>query len=271
MTKKTYLAAPLLVLLAACGGSSDGSATNPTTTPLPIFTVQPVESSEIIVSNDNGSGLARINKNGSSRVRYSSTMTQESLQDSLQSISNINQDTMVITDNNDGTFSADGTFVSNGVDTYLFLYGYDLGGEDAAVVGISRNNLIDGGELVQAYGSNVTGVVPAGDLIYRGYALVASADQTFIDSGNFTMRVNFNTGRGAISGSGDAVFIESNNLSIDNRNGTFSSGDVDVGVINGATVNGFIEGNFHGESAIGVTGIFGDDNFEYVGGIVGSR
>ena len=30
MTKKTYLAAPLLVLLAACGGSSDGSATSPT-------------------------------------------------------------------------------------------------------------------------------------------------------------------------------------------------------------------------------------------------
>ena len=30
MTKKTYLAAPLLVLLAACGGSNDGSATSPT-------------------------------------------------------------------------------------------------------------------------------------------------------------------------------------------------------------------------------------------------
>ena len=266
MNIKLVLAAPCLAMLAACGGSSDGSSTNPTTTP--IFSKQPADSSkEIIVSNDDGSGLARMNKNGASRVSYASIMTQES----LQLVSNINPDTMVITDNNDGTYSADGTFVSNGVDTYLFLYGYDLGGEDTAVVGISRNNLIDGGERVQAYGSNVTGVVPAGDLIYRGYALVASADQTFIDSGNFTMRVNFNTGRGAISGSGDVVFIESNNLSIDNRNGTFSSGDVDVGVINGARVNGFIEGNFHGESAIGVSGIFGDDNFEYVGGIVGSR
>ena len=139
MTKKTYLAAPLLVLLAACGGSNDGSATNPTspTQPTNVYSIDSGRVFEAlkdgkVLDTQNGAvaALALDFTDGTSEVKESVVNLRLNENDAITMVLNgksyaFTQENIV---NNENTLENVGYAISDetpGSEKYIGLFSWD--------------------------------------------------------------------------------------------------------------------------------------------------
>lgn len=252
-----------VAVLAACGGGSSGVSNNPTS-----FASLPGRQLTTVIENEDGSGVATANRLENSYVIYTNQLSELD----LDAQSNIDLNSLTILEEGVDYAFLEGNYVDGGNQKYLFLYAKEIGAGEVVIAGLARNANLPGGEIVQAYGPLVSGQVPVGDVTYRGYNLVTTTDQTQIDSGTFTMRVNFQNNSGSLSGSGDVSFVDATSVAVNSSNGTFSSDSVRLGYIDGESTSGFLRGNFHGNGATGVTGIYGNTGeLAVVGVIAGNR
>jgi hypothetical protein len=259
MKLKAPLAISTVVLLAACGGGSS----DPTS-----FNSLPNQELTTVIDNQDGSGVATAYRRGNSYVIYATELAELD----LNGQANIDPNNLTVIEEGVDYVFAEGNFVSGGNQKYIFLYGKQIGTDEAVYAALARNENIAGGEALQAYGDVVSGQMPVGDVTYSGYNLITNIDQTEIDSGTFTMRVNFQKSTGSMSGSGDISFVDASLIEVNSSNGTFSSDAVRLGYIDGESTSGFLRGNFHGTGATGVTGIYGNTGeLAAVGVIAGSR
>jgi hypothetical protein len=263
MKTKAILLLSAAGFLAACGGGSSGVSNNPTS-----FNSLPNQELTTIISNQDGSGVASAYRLGNSYVIYANQLADLD----LNAQTNIDPNNLTVLEEGADYAFLEGSYVSNGNEKYLFVYAKQIGTDETLIAGLARNANAPGGEIVQAYGDVVSGQVPVGDVTYRGYNLVTATDQTQIDSGTFTMRVNFQNNTGSLSGSGEISFVDATSIAVNSSNGTFSSDAVRLGYIDGESTSGFLRGNFHGNGATGVTGIYGNTGeLTVVGVIAGSR
>ena len=253
------------IILSACGGGGGGSGLDSSPAS---FGSLPAQELTTIVSNNDGSGVATAYRLGNAYTIYRSELADLDLNDTA----NIDPNSLTVIEEGVDYGFYEGNYVSGGNQKYLFVYAKRIGANENVVAGLARNANVAGGEIVQAYGDVVSGQVPVGDVTYTGYNLVTTVDQTQIDAGTFTMRVNFQENRGSLSGNGDVSFVEANNIQVNSSTGTFSSEDVRLGYIDGDSTSGFLRGNFHGNGATGVTGLYGTSGeLDAVGVIAGSR
>ena len=261
--KKLFFLLVSNIVLSGCGGGSSGVDSGPTS-----FGSLPAQELQTRITNDDGSGVATVYRLGNAYTIYRSELADID----INATANIDPNSLTVLEEGVDYGFYEGNYVDDGNQKYLFVYAKRIGPDENVVAGLARNANVAGGEIVQAYGSVVSGQVPVGDLTYTGYNLLTSVDQTQIDSGTFTMRVNFQENTGSLRGNGDVSFVEANNIQINSSTGTFSSNDVRLGYIDGDSASGFIQGNFHGNGATGVTGLYGTaGELDAVGVIAGSR
>ena len=266
MTKKTYLAAPLLVLLAACGGSSDGSATNPTTTPP--STTDDTTSTTIIKTFGDGAGIVRSQEDGVVLNMMAANINNF----------NVNSDAIVAVDTSGLSFlSANqygefygGLVTVNGSTFDAIVYGDN--NAEVALVYLDGNE----GSFVAALGEQVA-AIPNGSYTYTGTNVIGVRGEGPDELGTFSMAVNFAAGTAALTGSTPYSTIGGSNISVNTSNGTFSGNNLTLSLSDGEyieTSSAAIQGNFHGAGATGVTGLYYDTYTSIpiiVGAIAGTR
>jgi hypothetical protein len=261
METRRVSALALTILVSGCGGSSDGTAVNPTQ--------PPPDRAVVLETFADGSGVFR-----SVTTADGFTFVANGIAPDVQTaVSQINSGAPAATNIINQQFDSSNAYGSfytgrinvNGVVLNAIAYA-DYYGIVTMVYaeGLGQNVLLSGGEQV----SNI----PSGTYNYTGTNIIANRDGSYGEQGTFAMGVNFNTGQASISGITPSSTIDSSNISVDNANGTFSSDDVRIG-INGSPTQGTISGNFHGNGAIGVTGVYHDNlgSPTVIGAIAGTR
>ena len=258
----------LLVIsaLTACGGSSDGTAVSPTQ---PAPQPQPSASAAVLETFDDGSGVARAETTSDGFTFVANVMGP----DIQGTVNEINSGVPLAADyindqfvgsNQYGDFYSAQTFVNGQlVDVLLYVDINDIV-TIAYGEGAGSNLLLAGGEKV----SNI----PSGTFTYTGTNVVGNRDGSASEDGTFTMGVNFNTQQASINGSTPSTTIDATDISVNNVNGTFSTTNLNLG-INGNQFQGTLLGNFHGDGAVGVSGIYHDNGGDpgVAGAIAGTR
>ena len=93
----------------------------------------------------------------------------------------------------------------------------------------------------------------------------------------FTMNVNFTDGTGSYAGNTTTVGVTglNGNITLDNTTGELSGTNLVLsGSLGGLDLTGktaTLVGNFHGDGATDVSGIFFTDNLDFAGGFLGNR
>lgn len=271
MKYKMLYAIPSIGFLAACGGSSDGSAINPTSPP-------PASTTTLKTYSD-GSGVTtgRITVDGSTSNYVLASTDPVKATQVVSGAVNLN----VVDSAEDGRFyyvERTGTS-SNGSTVSLLTVGESLnltGSEFAALSFV----VIDNSLGIASSGSPVSSL-PAGSYTYTGTASVLGADGD--GDGTFTMTANFTNRTASIAAAipsnspaganNPAYFFGSNNLAINNTNGSFSTSNANIGLTGTGGNSASIYGYFAGSNAQGVSGIVYEngDTSQYIGGFYGSR
>lgn len=255
MTGKLILVAPCLALLAACGGSSDGSATNPTASPT------------VLKTFGDGAGIARIQDG----------LVMNLMAADINNVTN-NPDELIAIDDSGIRFLASndygdfygGTVTVNGVAVDILFYEDFNGG---VALGYLEGN---GKNAAFAGGSQVSGI-PSGSYTYNGTNFVGVRDGSAFEDGTFSMTVNFTSSTAALTGSTPTTTIGGSNISVNTSNGTFTGDTLTLTVSDGfetVTLPAAIHGNFHGAGATGVSGLYYDTYTSIpvlAGGIAGTR
>jgi hypothetical protein len=256
----------LVTSLSACGGSSDGSAVNPTQPPSPSV---PADRATVLETFDDGSGVLRSVTTADGFTFVINGITP-SVQAAVNSINSGAPATVDLINEQFSSSNAYGEFYTG----QIIVNGEVVNGVGYAdyngIVSIVYLEGIDG--TVLAAGGEKVSNIPSGTYIYNGTNVIGNRDGSYAEQGTFAMGVDFNTGQASINGSTATSTIESSNISVNNSNGTFSSNNVTIG-INGTPTPGTISGNFHGNEAIGVTGVYHDNggNPVVAGAIAGTR
>ena len=254
----------LLSSLAACGGSSSGSAVNPVSPP-----PNNSSSATVIETFDDGSGVARTQTTTDGVTVVLNAMGPD-IQSAVNAINsgqsgdvNFTNETFVESNAYGDFFTAD--FLVNGEPVSVVLY---LDANDIVTIAYGEsadsNFLITGGERVTN--------IPSGTFTYAGTNVIGNRDGSYAEQGTFSMNVDFNARQASISGSTPSSTISGTNIAVNNSNGTFSSNAIVLG-IDGVPYQGTINGNFHGNGAVGVTGIYHENagNPVVAGAIAGTR
>ena len=254
MIKKTYLAAPFLVLLAACGGSSTGNTSVQTLWESPRGT---------------GAGVVRAKDGTMNSVALVEDVNDAGKYQSFEVVEVITE-----TQNNDGSISgevvvryADGT-IANIIGRF-----YDEAALYATVTDVSTTFVAGGTQS-----SNL----PVGSYAYSGYAESYYTYNGFDynEVGSFDMDVQFGAGTAQLTADTDESRYVNNNLTVNNNgelsgvNGTFIVYDTDgVTELEQRIID--FDGTFHGSGATHVSGVAvggatTTDDFSVMG-IIGKR
>ena len=284
MNKKLILAAPCVVMLAACGGSGDGSATNPlqsapaanptpsapAANPTPSApvggnstTLQPV----VLQTFNDGAGIARISVQNNGETVIANVMAPNISSYTTDptgviDLSGVNY----VSSNSYGDLYA-GTTTINGT-TVDVVYYEDSSGQ--AAIGYLEGN---GTNVALALGYEVSNI-PSGSYTYTGTNIIGYRDGSNFEDGTFAMRVNFNTGTASLTGSTNTSAIGGSGISVNTSDGTFSGNNLTLTeTTSGFTTTATIHGNFHGAGATGVTGLYSDNGATPIvaGAIAGTR
>jgi hypothetical protein len=257
----------LVTSLSACGGSSDGSAVNPVPPPNPAPT--PTQSATVLETFSDGSGVLR-----QVQVNDGLTFVSNAMAGDIQTTANfINSGAVgavdivggaIVASNQYGNF-AEGTLNINGQLVPVTAY-VDYNG----VVSIAYAS--DGFRNVLLAGGYAASNMPSGTYTYSGTNVIGTRDGVYAEDGTFTMAVNFDTGQAAISGGTPLSLISGSNIAVNNANGTFSSSNINLTIAD-VPLQGTINGNFHGNGAVGVTGIYHENDPDpiFAGAIAGTR
>lgn len=154
-------------------------------------------------------------------------------------------------------------------------------GDSSLVVGFGSNDVVN---VTASAGTGATNI-PAGEFTYNGLQIIGAkkfesdsiGDPLTTGVGRFTMVVDFGEQTGTYTGFTNVINPTSlnGNLVIDNTNGNITGSNLALGgSVNGINLDGktaSLEGNFHGNGAQSVSGIFYTDDLEYGGGFVGQK
>ena len=116
--------------------------------------------------------------------------------------------------------------------------------------------------------------IPNGEYTYTGTNLIAVRGDANPDYGTFTMDVNFGSGSASLNGNTPTSTISGTGITVNRNDGTFASDSISItGTSKALSATGSIYGNFHGDRATGLTGIYHDnaDSPTVAGAIAGSR
>ena len=145
-------------------------------------------------------------------------------------------------------------------------------GSDEDMVGVAIvPGIIGESFMVIASGTEVSNIPTAGEFSYEGSNFMTNLGEDEIDGdyGTFEASVNFATGKGVIDldFENKPVMIDGD-FNVDTATGIFVGDDLEInsmGGVNTATIHG----NFHGDGATGMTGIYTDNVAEpnFIGAI----
>ena len=127
-----------------------------------------------------------------------------------------------------------------------------------------------------AFGPKPTNL-PSGNFSYTGYHGIDTNLTNSGSSGSFTMNVNFLDGTGSYSAITFSPYTTglNGNITLDNTTGELSGTNLVLsGSLGGLNLTGktaTLVGNFHGDGATDVSGIFFTDNLDFAGGFLGNR
>jgi len=179
-------------------------------------------------------------------------------------------------DYNGGTgFFIDGDAVDNSMGA-IYVSGTE---DDMVGVGILVGMEAENSLTVIASGTEVSEMPATGEFDYKGSnfaigGLSEDNDDIYDAYGTFDATVNFATGKGSIDLGFEniPVYIDGD-FNVDTATGIFVGDDLAINTLGGSVDTATIHGNFHGEGASGMTGIYtnniADPNF--IGAIAGHQ
>ena len=271
MNTKLILAAPCLALLAACGGSSDGSSTNPTTTnptTTDPTTTDPTTTNPVVLQTfGDGAGIAR------AKITQNGTMIVANVME--YNIGSYSPDPTDVIDPSGVNFTGsnahgdfyNGTTTINGKQVNVLYY------EDSSQEVAGAYLVGNGEDFLIVFGNEVSNI-PSGSYSYTGTNVIGLRDGSYSEEGTFAMNVNFTSSTASLTGSTASSSIGGSGISINSSDGTFTSNNLTLTEIaSGLNTTATIHGNFHGSGATGVTGIYTDNATTptYAGVIAGTR
>jgi len=236
-------------LLAACGGGDGTSATLPKITTLSVFS--------------DGAGVARYED---------ADVTLTAMAPNIQSVQPSGDDVAVDTSRLkfQGSYQYSdlyaGTLTVNGTPVNAEVY-LDNGGEALVILAY------DGQTGVLAAGGSKVSNIPSGEYTYLGTNGLGVRSTGVKYIGTFSMSVNFTNGTAAISGSTNNSLFGGSGIAVNNATGTFQGSNLNLKVEGYDPMTASIYGNFHGNGATSVSGIYHDNNSNpiFAGAIAGSR
>lgn len=240
---KISLSVITLVVLAGCGSS------NPTVTQ-----IESRSATTVTVFSD-GSGVARDISEDVAMVIMTGDI-QSGVNNANSSGNAVNAvDLSNVSYQSSNTFGqySSGPATINGSPVNVSAYESFSGGVSIVYAGSSS------GSLIMAGGSPVSNI-PAGSFTYTGNNIIGNRDSSYSEDGSFTMNVNFSTGDAAISGSTANSTFGGNGISVNTSDGTFSDSNITMSTNGDPSVSATITGQFHGNGATGVTGIYHDNS-----------
>lgn len=170
---------------------------------------------------------------------------------------------------------------AEGIIGAIYTQGSDVGMVGVAIVpDIGFGNMLGDGFMVIASGTEVSNIPTAGEFSYVGSNFIYNLDDVDEDTlnddfGTFGASVNFATGKGGINLSFENIpFMIGGDFNVDTATGIFVGDDLEISRIfvgDGGTAT--IHGNFHGDGAAGMTGIYTDNVAEpnFIGAIAGHQ
>jgi hypothetical protein len=250
----------LVTSLSACGGSSDGSAVNPVPTPTP-------SNAQVLKTFANGDGVARTAVSNDGFADIANVVVG----DVQNTVALINQTGLTITTETSTVVSTDvlgsyyqGTSRINGELVNVTEF-YDVSGDSWIIAADNART-----SALFAGGTQVSNI-PAGSYTYTGANVIGNRDGSAAETGTFEMLVNFPNSTASILGATATTAI-SGNMSVNNQTGTFSGDNMLLSTGFGPA-SATILGNFHGNGATAVSGVYYDNlpNPVVAGAIAGSR
>ena len=182
-------------------------------------------------------------------------------------------------DNGTGFF-IDGDAVDNS-DGAIYVSG---AGENMVGVGIFAGMEAENSFMIIAAGTEVSEMPATGEFNYKGANFAIefsegeddSEDEDDIDGyiGSFNAAVNFGTGEGLIDIGFDNIPANiDGDFTVDTATGIFVGDKLEMSDIGGTFDTATIHGNFHGEEASGMTGIYTNniDEPDFIGAIAGHK
>lgn len=276
--RKTLSIAPV-ILLSGCLGSSIGSVSDETNTPVTLETFSDGSGVMRAEMNQVASGITgNVNKVvaiSPDVSRWVSSLSAAEVKDLVDHNLPLVEDKFL-----DSANYYEGILTLAG-ESYTVSVFDALSGDGSVGFGSDKN----GDALVAVtVGSEATNI-PSGNFTYTGLHVVGakqfqsgpSGEPLTTGSGTFTMTVNFDDETGTYSGSTHLINSTtlSGNLVLDNIKGEITGSNLPLtGSINGVSLNGKtakLQGNFHGDGASSVTGVFYTDELAYGGGFVGQK
>lgn len=249
---RTLLSVPALGFLAACGGGSDGSATNP------------IQSTPTVLNTFNdGSGVAYVTNSDGTLTATIISPDVNNLQSADAPVAFDFAGLSFDGSNQYGDFYSGETTI-NGTPVYI-EYFQDANGPVAIAYAES------GGEnFLMALGEKALNM-PSGTYDYYGTNIIGLRNGSFAENGTFAMTVNFDTGQAAVTGQTPLSTV-GGSLAVNTSAGTFQGSNLTLG-FDGTNYSGSMYGNFHGGGAAGVTGIYHDNGGDplFTGAIAGTR
>ncbi|MDA7758819.1 hypothetical protein N8935_01080 [Amylibacter sp.] len=170
-------------------------------------------------------------------------------------------------------FFVDGDAVDNNGAIYVSGTGEDMVGV-GIIVGMEAEDSL----MIIAAGTEVSAMPTTGKYDYEGenFAIGFSESDDDIDEhiGSFNAGVNFETGEGSINLEFDneLLYIDGD-FTVDTATGIFVGDELDMNSIGGTFGTATIHGNFHGEGASGMTGIYTNNiaDPDFIGAIAGHQ
>lgn len=258
----TMLATTAVLALAACGGSSTSSSMN----------FVDIDNQNIAKTFADGSGILRVKATADGVTDTSSIFAPNyRTYNTNTGILPVDVDAagVEVISFSDG-FTQYGEYGQvnyryNGSLNTMFIYVTDS--EDAGVI------LVEGplAHAASSFGPEIISL-PNGSFTYRGDIFTKSRSETGIEEGTFFLIANFTTRTATIEAQTATTQLSGTNLLI-NSTGEISGANLTMSVPGQTSTSAGLEGNFHGQGARGVSGIYynNSSNPTHIGAFAGTR
>ena len=155
----------------------------------------------------------------------------------------------------------------------IYVSGTD---KDMVGVGIFSGMEAENSLMIIAAGTEVSAMPATGEFNYEGanFAIGISEDDMDGGIGSFEATVNFATGKGSINAGFENILVNiDGDFTVDTATGIFVGDDLAINTLGGSVDTATIHGNFHGEGASGMTGIYTNNIAEpdFIGAIAGQQ
>jgi hypothetical protein len=265
MHKTAFFILPFAMALAACDDGDGDFDFEPDRPPV----TEPDEATLLSVFRD-GSGVAQTKVTVDGQV-YTGVALVQNVQAYVRDFALLpNFAEGGLSNEVEAGSNAYGTFYTatadiNGTPIDLVFYQSDAGDLQFTIADDGLNLDFD------ANGPRVSNI-PSGTYTYVGTNALVARNGSGAEDGTFTMTVDFDRRVAAINASTPSSSLSGSGIAVNTSNGTLSGSNLDLSV-DGASSKATINGNFHGDGATGVTGIYHDNapNPSVAGLIAGTR